>query len=62
MAVHGTRLFTASGAQYYHLFNMSLCGTSEPAQCSNTITVGDGPGPGPEVRGEARGVAAFVCR
>ncbi|XP_068081917.1 endosome/lysosome-associated apoptosis and autophagy regulator family member 2 isoform X2 [Anabrus simplex] len=26
--VKGNRLFTASGAQYYHLFNISLCGTS----------------------------------
>ncbi|XP_034231300.1 UPF0577 protein KIAA1324-like homolog [Thrips palmi] len=56
VAVHGSRLFTASGAQYYHLFNMSLCGTSEPAECSNTITVGDSSAT------EAGNVAAFICR
>lgn len=58
MAVHGSRLFTASGAQYYHLFNMSLCGTSEPAECTNTVSsaaVG-------EVLPAEGSVAAFICR
>lgn len=54
--MHGSRLFTASGAQYYHLFNMSLCGTSAPAECSNTITVGE------SSASEAGNVAAFICR
>ena len=56
--MHGSRLFTASGAQYYHLFNMSLCGTSEPAECSNTVSstsVG-------EALAAESGVAAFICR
>ena len=30
-------LFTASGMQYFHVFNISLCGM-EPVRCANNIT------------------------
>jgi len=30
-------LFTASGMQYFHVFNISLCGM-EPVKCANNIT------------------------
>ena len=36
-AISGTRLFTASGTQYYHLFNISLCG-EVAASCSDNIS------------------------
>jgi hypothetical protein len=35
--VKGNRLFTASGAQYYHLFNISLCGQTA-ALCTNNVS------------------------
>jgi len=35
--VKGSRLFTASGAQYYHLFNISLCGQTA-AVCTNNVS------------------------
>ncbi|CAG2067079.1 unnamed protein product, partial [Timema podura] len=35
--VKGSQLFTASGAQYYHLFNISLCGETA-AVCSNNFS------------------------
>lgn len=34
--VKGSHLFTASGAQYYYLFNISLC--SQTAVCSNNVS------------------------
>ena len=30
-------LFTASGIEYFHIFNISLCG-KEPVTCVNNIT------------------------
>jgi len=36
-SIRGSHLFTASGAQYFHLFNISLCGKA-PAQCFNNVS------------------------
>ena len=35
--VRGSMLFTASGMQYFHVFNISLCG-KEPVNCANNIS------------------------
>lgn len=35
--VRGSLLFTASGMQYFHVFNISLCG-KVPVNCANNIT------------------------
>ena len=35
--VRGSMLFTASGMQYFHVFNVSLCG-QQPVNCANNIT------------------------
>jgi hypothetical protein len=35
--VRGSLLFTTSGMQYFHVFNISLCGR-EPVNCANNIT------------------------
>ncbi|CAB3379879.1 Hypothetical predicted protein [Cloeon dipterum] len=51
--VRGSRLFTASGAQYFHVFNISLCGNTQ-AQCSNNISY--------QVDGTSSQVNSFVCR
>ncbi|XP_049781740.1 endosome/lysosome-associated apoptosis and autophagy regulator family member 2-like [Schistocerca cancellata] len=51
--VKGSRLFTASGAQYYHLFNISLCGHTK-AQCSNNVSY--------QTEGQAAHVKSLICR
>ncbi|XP_071449238.1 endosome/lysosome-associated apoptosis and autophagy regulator family member 2-like [Hetaerina americana] len=51
--VKGSRLFTASGAQYFHLFNVSLCGLSA-AQCSNNVSY--------QAEGQISQVKSFICR
>ncbi|XP_033608891.1 UPF0577 protein KIAA1324-like homolog [Cryptotermes secundus] len=51
--VKGSRLFTASGAQYYHLFNISLCGQTA-ALCSNNVSY--------QIEGQTSQVKSFVCR
>lgn len=35
--VRGSMLFTASGMQYFHVFNISLC-AHEPVVCANNMT------------------------
>ena len=37
LAIEGSTLFTASGTQYFHLFNMSLCGGAR-ATCHNNVS------------------------
>jgi len=51
--VRGSRLFTASGMQYFHVFNISLCG-KEPVNCANNITF--------QTEGEPKSVMALICR
>ena len=50
--VRGSRLFTASGMQYFHVFNISLCG-KEPVNCANNITF--------QSEGESKSVNSFRC-
>ena len=38
--IEGSTLFTASGTQYFHLFNMSLCGGAQ-ATCKNNVSYHD---------------------
>ncbi|XP_046636514.1 endosome/lysosome-associated apoptosis and autophagy regulator family member 2-like isoform X2 [Daphnia pulicaria] len=51
--VRGSLLFTASGMQYFHVFNISLCGR-EPVNCANNITF--------QAEGEPKSVKALICR
>ncbi|XP_059468673.1 endosome/lysosome-associated apoptosis and autophagy regulator family member 2-like isoform X2 [Neocloeon triangulifer] len=51
--IRGSRLFTASGAQYYHVFNISLCGKIQ-AQCSNNVSY--------QMDGQTSQINSFVCR
>ncbi|XP_043246470.1 endosome/lysosome-associated apoptosis and autophagy regulator family member 2-like isoform X2 [Amphibalanus amphitrite] len=53
--IEGSTLFTASGTQYFHLFNMSLCGGAQ-ATCKNNVSYHDD--------GVDRAVVAesFLCR
>ncbi|ELT95698.1 hypothetical protein CAPTEDRAFT_110455, partial [Capitella teleta] len=54
----GSRLFTGSGVQYYHLFNISLCGGAETqslASCQPNITV-------PDDEVSATRVSSAICR
>ena len=37
LAIEGSTLFTASGTQYFHVFNMSLCGGAR-ATCHNNVS------------------------
>ena len=37
LAIEGSTLFTASGTQYFHVFNMSLCGAAR-ATCHNNVS------------------------
>lgn len=53
MVVKGSRLFTASGAVYYHLFNISICGWPA-ATCSNNVSY--------QLQGQASQVDSLVCR
>ncbi|XP_074646985.1 endosome/lysosome-associated apoptosis and autophagy regulator family member 2-like [Tubulanus polymorphus] len=39
-SVIGTKLFTSSGTQYFHVFKLSLCG-KQLASCSNNFTSGE---------------------
>jgi len=36
--VFGPRLFTTAGHAYQHLFNVSLCGPSDVAVCTDNMT------------------------
>ncbi|CAG2113141.1 unnamed protein product, partial [Medioppia subpectinata] len=58
----GGRLFMASGAQYYHLFNITLCGRPNfRANCVNNITSIDSTDNAATVVEES-GVRSMICR
>jgi hypothetical protein len=56
--VEGSRLFTASGTQYFHQFNFTLCGNHDDrVACINNVS--NGPG-GPTL--STHGISSVVCR
>lgn len=69
--VEGTRLFTSTGSQYYHYFNISLCGGSLEfplANCYDNISnvaaswSNDSSSSPPSKKGEVNTVSSSICR
>ncbi|CAG2176967.1 unnamed protein product, partial [Oppiella nova] len=59
----GGRLFTASGTQYYHLFNITLCGRPDfRANCVNNITAIESAGDNADATAEEYGIRSMICR
>lgn len=56
LLLKGGSLFTAGGTQYFHLFNISLCGVHE-VSCINNITTS-----GSDTFEEADGINSMICR
>ncbi|XP_037070770.1 endosome/lysosome-associated apoptosis and autophagy regulator family member 2-like [Pollicipes pollicipes] len=55
LPIEGSTLFTASGTQYFHLFNMSLCGGAR-ATCRNNVSYHE------EQLADEKLVQSFLCR
>ncbi|CAH1782541.1 unnamed protein product [Owenia fusiformis] len=60
----GARLFTSSGTQYYHTFNISLCGHEGlgEALCANNVTQSSDGTAESSKSDEAHGVQSMICR
>ncbi|CAG5119804.1 unnamed protein product, partial [Candidula unifasciata] len=58
VSVTGSRLFTASGTQYYHSFNISLCNSGNKALplCVNNITSQS------VIQNQLKSLSSMVCR
>ncbi|XP_014663683.1 PREDICTED: UPF0577 protein KIAA1324-like homolog isoform X2 [Priapulus caudatus] len=59
--LQGATLFTASGTKYFHMFNLSLCGSPDKhvVHCTNNVTVGT---ENVEEEETGEGVDAPICR